>query len=432
MLKYFVIMAIGALASVLSNRGVAVFNDGFRPLVPQYFEGKITRKELAAMSFAISFGLVIGFAIPTSIAATIILIHCLLLTTDMIGSFCSVTIKGTILAAVIGALYGFGILFGLEAIVKAFAYLPYNFLGALGKVSAPVIVAFAIFPAVAIAYQHKFTKAVIAASITILVYFLITRVGIISFGDYKITLNAPGLAMFSGVIMMIVFAANVKNSNASSTSQLTAVFSTQVARIQKNWPFLAALGGLVAAGASLSIIAGDPISLGLLSKGEIQSAALAAFARAIGFVPLVLTTAVVTGVYGAVGCTFVFVIGFLLTGQPVFAFIAGAAMITVEVFLIRFFAKALDKFPGIREMGEHIRTAMNKVLEVALLIGSAFAAEAMISGIGAMFVIACFLLNKHAKKPIVDIAVGPVAAIAFGIIVNILVVIGLYVVPAAK
>ena len=64
-MKYIVIALIGALASVLSNQGIAVFNDGFRPIVGQYFNGEINRKELAAMSFAISFGLVIGFGIPT-------------------------------------------------------------------------------------------------------------------------------------------------------------------------------------------------------------------------------------------------------------------------------------------------------------------------------------------------------------------------------
>ena len=80
----------------------AVFNDGFRPIVPQYYEGSISRKELAAMSFAISFGLVIGFGIPTSIAATIILIHCVLLTTDIIGTWCPDSKIGTIAAGVIG------------------------------------------------------------------------------------------------------------------------------------------------------------------------------------------------------------------------------------------------------------------------------------------------------------------------------------------
>ena len=84
-LKYIVIIAIGALASMLANRGIAVFNDGFRAIVPQYYDKQISRKELAAISFSISFGLVIGFGLPTSIGASIILIHCLLLTTDIIG-----------------------------------------------------------------------------------------------------------------------------------------------------------------------------------------------------------------------------------------------------------------------------------------------------------------------------------------------------------
>ncbi len=89
----------------------------------------------------------------------------------------------------------------------------------------------------------------------------------------------------------------------------------------------------------------------------------------------------------------------------------------------------MDKFPGVREMGEHIRTAMSRVLEVALLVGGVTAANAMINGVGSLFVIGFYLLNKQSKKPIVDLAVGPVAAILFGIIVNVLVLIGLYVLP---
>ena len=157
-MRYIVIALIGALASILSNKGIAVFNDGFRPIVPQYFDGSISRKELAAMSFAISFGLVIGFGIPTSIGASIILIHCLLLTTDIIGTWCPDTKLGTILSGVIGAVYGLLILVGLEAIVTLFGYLPFNFLNNLGSVSTYVTVAFAVFPALAVAYQHGFNK----------------------------------------------------------------------------------------------------------------------------------------------------------------------------------------------------------------------------------------------------------------------------------
>ena len=111
------------------------------------------------------------------------------------------------------------------------------------------------------------------------------------------------------------------------------------------------------------------------------------------------------------------------------AFLAGAAIMALEVFLINTFARGMDRFPGVREMGEHIRTSMSKVLEIALLIGGVNAANAMAPTAGSLFVIGFYLLNKQSKKPIVDLAVGPVAAIAFGILLNILVLIGLWVVP---
>ena len=134
------------------------------------------------MSFAISFGLVIGFGIPTSIAASIILIHCLLLTTDMIGSFCPDTKVGMIISAVIGAVYGLAILAGLEFIVNLFAMMPYNFTSDLGSVSNYVTVAFAVFPAVGVAYQHGFKKGMITAGVTVLVYYLIKKFGVFSIG----------------------------------------------------------------------------------------------------------------------------------------------------------------------------------------------------------------------------------------------------------
>ena len=429
-LNYIVIAAIGALASVLANKGIAVFNDGFRPIVPQYLEGKISRKELGAMSFAISFGLVIGFGIPTSIAATIILIHSILLTTDIIGTWCPDNFKGTVLAGVIGAVYGVGILVGLEFIVQLFTVLPYNFLGTLGGVSKYVTVVFAVFPALAVAYQHGMKKGVIAAAITILVYFLVKKFGIFMVGDFKIALSGEGMAMLAGTVTMLYFAATQKVEGTDSNTALVNVFSEKVARIRKNWPLLAVMGGLVSAATSLSILAGDPASLALLASGAYSEAALAAFTRAIGFIPLVFTTAIVTGVYGPVGVTFVFAIGLVLHGNPLFAALAGAAVMVLELLLINVFAKGMDKFPGVKDMGEHIRTSMNEVLKVALLVGAVVASETMaaavgLSGIGALFVIGILLLNRMSKKPIVELAIGPVATIAFGILLNLLIIIKL-------
>ncbi len=45
--------------------------------------------------------------------------------------------------------------------------------------------------------------------------------------------------------------------------------------------------------------------------------------------------------------------------------------------------------------------------------------------------IACLLLNRQSKKPIVEMAVGPVACIIFGVLLNILLIVGLITVPVA-
>ena len=434
-LKYIVVIAIGALASMLANRGIAVFNDGFRAIVPQYYDGQISRKELGAMSFAISFGLVIGFGLPTSIAATIILIHCLLLTTDIIGTWCPDSKVGLIASGVIGGVYGLLLLVGLEFIVKVFGMLPYNFLNDLGSVSVYMTIAFAIFPAVAVAYQHGFGKGTITAVITVVAWFLFKKFGTFNIdATHKFTLNADGMAMLVGVIMMLIFAAQIKGEGASNAT-LTKVFSAKLERIRKNWFLLAIMGGLLAAGTSLAIVAGDPASLAALGNGQNVEGGMIALARAIGFVPLVFTTSIVTGVYAPAGCTFVFVVGMFLYQNPIVALIVGAAVMIVELLLINVFANVMDKMPGVKEMGEHIRTSMNKVIEITLMVGAVVGAEKTaaavgLSGIGAMFVIGCVLLNRRSKKPIVEMAIGPVACILFGLLANVLLLIGLVSLPA--
>lgn len=435
-MKYLVLAAIGALASILANKSIAVFNDGFRPIVPQYLDGGMSRKDLAAMSFAISFGLVIGFGIPTSIAASIILIHSVLLTTDIIGTWCPDTKTGTILAGVIGAFYGVGILAGLELIVNLFALLPFNFLSNLGSVSTYVVAAFACFPAVAVGYQHGFKNGAISGIITLIVYVLTVKFGQLSMGSSTVTLNAFGVAMLAGMICMLVFASKVKG-DGNSNSTLVSTFSTKVSRIRSNWWLFAIMGALIAAATSMGIVAGDPASLALVADSQWSNATVVALARAIGFVPLVFTTGIVTGVYAPAGCTFVFVIGLAFHGNPLLAAVLGAVVMVCELALINVFAKGMDKFPGMKDMGEHIRTSMNKVLEVALLVGGVVAAEAMaaqfngITGSGALFVVACILLNRISKKPIVEMAVGPVACIVYGVLLNVLLVCNLITLAAA-
>ena len=433
-LRFIVIAALGALAAMLANKQIAVFNDGFRPILPEYLEGRMDRKSLAATSFAISFGLVVGFGLPVSIAAAIILIHSILLATDIIGTFCPKGLKGLIAAGVIGALYGVGLLVGLEAIINAFALLPINFLDPLGQVATPIIVAFAIFPAIAAGMQFGFKKGLITAGITLLVrqiaqMFLVFELS----GGARISLNRDGMAMLAGMVVLIIFAIRDKEGGGTATADLAEYFQEKVKRIRKNIVLLSVMGGLVSAATSLAMVAGDPVSLNLLAEGNTIDAALMAFARAIGFVPLVATTAIATGVYAPAGMTFVFVIGLLFAGggavSPLLAFILGGICMALEVLLLNVIAKALDKFPGVRRCSDNIRTSMGKVLEVALLVGGMMAAQAMAPGLGIIIVVAVYCLNKLTRKPLVDMAVGPIGAIATGILINILAIIRLYPMP---
>ncbi|HEY4553081.1 MAG TPA: YhfT family protein [Bacillaceae bacterium] len=423
------IILIGAVAAVLANMNIAVFNDGLRPIVSEHVEGRMTRRDLAFTAFAMSFGLVIGFGIPFTLSASIILVHSILLGTDIIGLLTPKNKWGTPLAALIGGAYGAGLLIGLEGFVKLFDYLPLNFLDAMGQVGTPVVVTFMAFPALAVAMQFSVKKGVITFLVSALVRQLavwLNTSGILAFSGTTVTLNQEGMALITGMIFLLVFA--MKEKTDGSSIDLAAVFSEKVAKIRKNVAFFMIIGGLIAAATNLWIMAGDPISLNLLAEGKATDAGIAAAARAIGFIPLIASTAIATGVYSPVGFTLIFVVGFFSPNVWV-ALIAGVAVIFIEVMLLSSIARFLDKYPGIRNSGENIRSAMTKLLEVALLIGGANAANAIAPGFGFFFIAGFYLLNEIAGRPIVRIAVGPIGAIAVGIIANILVGLGIMALP---
>ncbi len=430
--KILISALLSGFASVLANLGVAVFNDGLRPMLPEYLEGRMDRKALAATSFALSFGLVIGFGIPFSIGSTIILIHSILLGTDIIGTATPRSNKGAILAGVLGALYGVGLVFGLQAVVDLFSKMPIDMLTGLSKVGAPIIVGFSVFPALVVGYQYGTKNGAITLIITLIVRQIIAVFGKIPVSETaKIILNPDGMALLVSVIIMLIYAVNDKKiEKTNSNEMLVGIFSTRVARVKKNIVLLSIMGGLIAAACSLRLIAPDPISLKLLAEngdGKTFEAGIVAFARAIGFIPLVATTAITTGVYGPAGMTLVFVIGIFIK-NPIIAFVLGAVVLGLEILLLELIAKLLDRFPGVKACGDQIRTAITKVLEVSLLVGGMIAANEMAggNGLGFLFVGGFYLLNKTAKKPLVDMAVGPIATILFGILLNILYLFGLF------
>ncbi|MEG0754083.1 MAG: YhfT family protein, partial [Angelakisella sp.] len=371
-LTVLVMAFFGGLSAYLVNQNVAVFHDGLRPIYPQYLSGNMDRKSLLATSFALCFGLVVGLGLPVSIAGKIILIHTVLLGTDIIGLIFKDDKRGGYIAAGVGALYSVVLMFAMDSLLKVFSLFPIDFLGSLGSVGDIIIVAFCVFPALAIAYQQGFTKGAIVLVITMLVKQITALYGKLTFGAVTVALNADGMALLVGIIAMIAMVATEKKKGGSSASAF-ALFENNIKRIKSNILILSLSGGVVALATTLLIVAEGPASLTMTAEGQITGAALTALGRCLGFIPLVMTTAIIAGVYSPAGTKAVHVPAILMINMGIMglvgSFVIGCLIMAIEVLLLGYIAKGLDKFPGMKDLGDNIRTAMSKVLDLALLVG---------------------------------------------------------------
>ena len=430
LLTIIVMAAVGALSAFLANQNVSVFNDVTSPMYGPYIEGKIDRKTLFATSFALSFGLVIGFGLPTSIAGKIIIVHTILLACDIIGALFNDDKKGMILSIIVGAAWGVILLFGMQAIMDAFALLPVNFLDQLSSVGNLVTVLFCVFPALAVAYQYGAVKGLVVLTLTIVVKQLTSLFGTFTVNQVSISLNADGMALLFAIVAMVVVAALDKSNKKGDTASVFSVFEDNIARIKKNMIWLGLSGGVIALATTLLLLAEGPASLTLTAEGQYYEAALVALGRCLGFIPLVMTTSIISGVYSPCGTKLIHVPALLLINAGIFgmvgSFVTGCLIMVVEVLLLGFIAKGLDKFPSMKDLGDNTRTAMSKILDLCLLFGGMIAANAIAPTIGYIWVAGLHFLNQTSKKPISSMAIGPIGAISIGLIVNVLHLIGLF------
>jgi hypothetical protein len=431
-IKIIVIAIAGALGSALANRGIAVYHDGLRPIMPELIEGRMKRVELATIAFGLSFGLVIGFGIPFSLTSSIILVHSLWLGTDIIGTWFPGSFEkgwmkdkksmwGFIGSIVTGGAYGALLVVGLQAIVDLFEKLPINFFGSLGSLGDPIIYAFAIFPAVAVAMQFGIKKGLITFALTVLARQIASAAGLSS---------ADGIALAVGVLVLMGFAiADKPKGEKKSEQSMQALFTERANRIKKNLPYIAVMGAVYGVACNLALMMEGPQSITALAAGDRAAATSITVARAISFIPLKAMTSLTSGVFAMDGFGFVATAG-LLSPNWIVAAIAGAAVMSLEAYSLVFIGKLLDNFPGVRNAADNIRTSMTKLLEVATLVGSMIAANTMAPGLGFLVVAGAYVLNEITGTRIVRMAIGPIAAIFTGILINVLAVVGLYT-PAA-
>ncbi|MBP9477634.1 MAG: YhfT family protein [Sebaldella sp.] len=432
--KIIFVALLTGFTSLAAHTAKAVFHDGIRPILPELTEGRMKRSEASSIAFGLSVGFIASIGIAFTVTTGLLNPWLLFLPTDIIG----VASPKKSISFALGALWGILVVTSLQFLNTALTSLPVDFLGALGEIGTPVIAAFALFPILAIFYQFKWKKGLIAA-----VLVLLTRVLIVKYTK----LYPESIEMFVGIVLLLLFAIiedtkNRGNAKTEADDDEESIFEQRTKRIFKNLPLLAVIGALIAIIANLGYFAGSEVSIyplaeaakatdPIVAKSLIHQAALGDLLRGLGFVPLIATTALATGVYGVVGLTFIFPVGYLAPNWIV-AGILGALVIILEVSLLRAIGKFLEHFPSIRHASDNIRTAMENLMDLSLLVGSIFAVIKMGGYTGFFIFVVIYFLNEVLGRKIIKMAIGPLGAIVTGIILNLLYFAHLFVPIAAK
>ncbi len=433
-----------AFAAFLSQMALAVFNDGVRPFLLDFYRGDLSRAQMTAIAFGLSAGFIFGLGVPIAFSSGVLNPWVLFLPSDILG----ILSPKRWLAPILGAIWGAIVVFGLSAATTVANSLPVNFLTAMQQMATPILFLFAFFPAVAITMQFGRIRGAIAFLISLLVMLITMK---------WLPQVFPGaMALAAGMIMLVIFAvveevnasrearaeaAKTSASNAAVESETSeggvaveapaatevsavedetvSIFATNAARLRKNAPYFIVMGVLIGVLVNTHMFAGGEATSFIIAKGQYVNAAQVDFYRALGFIPLIVTTAVASGAFQIVGFTLVYPVAYLLP-NPILAGIAGGALFGVEVLILSYIATGLGKLRVIRDSTDNIRNAINLTLEVAILFGSIAAGNAMAGGVGIALVGGIYALNEALGRPVVRMAAGPVGVILAGILLNLL------------
>lgn len=416
-----VLILVCAWASLLSFKGISNFNDGARPVFPEFLEGRMTRVEFAIVVTGMGFGWVLaGFS--QWLGTGLIAAHLTLIATDCLGAWS----PNKYVALALGALWGAICAFGTSAINTAFAALPYNFLNDLTNISSPALPIFCMFPSVAIAGQFGSKKGITTGIIQAVVYILCTIIGKVTIGSVSISLFPYTFAMLAGMICLLVYAVKTsKNSDEFKNDDETLnLFAKNANRIKGNWIYLCIQGALNALAINILAQAYQPYILApAVLSGDLSPFFLAMVGVIFAFIPLIVSTALATGVYQAVGLTTVMLVGAMAPTWWL-AIIFGFAAEFIELQLLGLLGKYLSKFPELAKGGDHIRDGMITCIGLALTAGAFLAANAIWGPVGLMLVGAFYVINDAVGQRIPRSAVGPIAAVVVGILYNIMILLG--------
>ncbi|MFC9498559.1 YhfT family protein [Streptomyces sp. NPDC056975] len=415
------VIALCALTAFISHMALAVFNDGVRPFMLDFIQGRSTRSATAAVSFGLSAGFIFGLGAPMALSTGVLNPWLLFLPTDILGLLA----PKKWIAPILGGAWGAVVVFGLNGANNVAHDLPVDFLTAMQQMSTPILFLFTLFPVLAITKQFGRVWGGVAGVLELALVVMTMKIWPNMF--------AGALAMAVGVLMLIglAIAKDVRERKAAraegggveevvlADDPMASLFSSSAARLRTFLPLFMVLGAGVCVLAQMHIFGGGEATSFLIAKGHYSEAAQVDFYRVFGFIPLIATTALASGAYGIAGFTLVYPIGYLLP-NPFLAAIVGAAVFAVEVLALSYIGKFLGKLPSVRDSSEHLRSAITDTLQLAILFGSLMAANAMGAGLGILVVGGLYLLNEAMGRPVVRMAAAPAAVIVGGILLNLL------------
>ncbi|MEU2681508.1 YhfT family protein [Streptomyces sp. NPDC007107] len=414
------VIALCALTAYISHMALAVFNDGIRPFLLDFIQGRTTRSATTAVSFGLSAGFIFGLGAPMALSTGVLNPWLVFLPTDILGMLS----PKKWLAPILGAAWGAVVVFGLNGANNVAHDLPVDFLTAMQQMSTPILFLFTLFPVLAITKQFGRRWGGVAGGLELVLVVMTMKLWPNMF--------AGALAMAAGVLMLIGLAVSkdVKQRRADRAAgvveevpqqddPMASLFSASAARLRRYLPLFMVLGAGVCVLAQMHIFGGGEATSFLIAKGQYSEAAQVDFYRVFGFIPLIATTALASGAYGIAGFTLVYPIGYLMP-NPFLAAVVGAVVFAVEVLALSWIGRILGKLPSVRDSSEHLRSAIGDTLQLAILFGSLMAANAMGGGLGILVVGGLYLLNEAMGRPVVRMAAAPAAVIVGGIVLNIL------------
>jgi hypothetical protein len=426
------VIALCALTAFVSHLALAVFNDGVRPFLLDFIQGRTPRGATTAVSFGLSAGFVFGLGAPMALSTGVLNPWLLFLPTDVLG----ILAPRKWLAPLLGGAWGAVVVFGLDGANDVAHDLPVDFLTAMQQMSTPILFLFTLFPVLATAKQFGRRWAGASAVVELALVLLTMRLWPKMF--------AGALAMAAGVLLLITLAVArdlrarraARDTREPAAGQdadggrdgtedgtqddpMASLFGASATRLRRWLPLFMLLGAGVCVLAQLHVFGGGEATGFLIAKGEYGQAAQVDFYRAFGFLPLIATTALASGAYAIAGFTFVYPIGYLMP-NPVLAALAGAAMFAVEVLALSSIGRVLGRLPSVRDSSQRLRGAIADTLQLAILFGSLMAANAMGGGLGILVVGGLYLCNETMGRPVIRMAAAPAAVVVGGVLLNLL------------